>query len=85
MDQVRVYCLNGLQYMNKIGCLILGILWMQFCCVVSTNIVILNHSCGDIKVEASYVKSLHKTRTMKQSHYILNCIKLTISVIDNLG
>ena len=28
--------------------------------VVSTNDVILNRSCRDMKVEASYVNSLHK-------------------------
>ena len=35
------------------------------CFVVNTNDVILNHSCEDIKVRASYVKNLHKTGTMK--------------------
>ena len=33
--------------------------------VVSTNEVILNRSCRDMEVGASYVKSLHKTGTMK--------------------
>ena len=33
--------------------------------VVITNNLIVNSSCGDIKVGASYVKSLHKTKTMK--------------------
>ena len=35
--------------------------------VVSTNDVILNCSCRDMEVRASYVKSLHKIETMKQS------------------
>ena len=30
--------------------------------VVSTNDVIPNRSCRDMKVEAYYVKSLHKTK-----------------------
>ena len=30
--------------------------------IVSTNDVILNRSCEDMKVEASYVESLHKTK-----------------------
>ena len=34
--------------------------------VVSTNDVILNRLCRDIEVGVSYVKSLHKTGTMKQ-------------------
>ena len=33
--------------------------------VVSTNDVIHNRSCGEMKVGASYLKSVHKTRTMK--------------------
>ena len=33
--------------------------------LVSTNKVILNPSCGDMEVSASYVKSLHKTGTKK--------------------
>ena len=33
--------------------------------VVSTNDVILNRLCRDIEVGVSYVKSLHKTGTMK--------------------
>ena len=37
------------------------------CFVVSTNDMILNCSCRDMEVGVSYVKSLHKTETMKQS------------------
>ena len=33
--------------------------------VVSTNDMILNRSCKDIEVGVLYVKSLHKTKTMK--------------------
>ena len=35
------------------------------CFVVSTNDVILNRSSEDMEVGASYVKSLHKTRTIE--------------------
>ena len=35
------------------------------CFIVSTNDVIMNCSCGDMKMKPSYVKSLHKTETMK--------------------
>ena len=56
--------------------------------VVSTNDVILNHSCRDMEMGVSYVKSLHKIGTMKQSfssYNTIDYIKLTISIIDDLG
>ena len=56
--------------------------------VVSTNDVILNRSYRDMEMGASYVKSFHKTETMKQSllsYNTVDYIKLTISIIDNLG
>ena len=42
--------------------------------VVSTNDVILNRSCRDMKVGALYVKSLHKARTMKYSLLSYNIV-----------
>ena len=56
--------------------------------IVSTNDVILNRSCKDREVGTSYVKSLHKTRAMKYSllsYNIIDCIKLTISIIDDIS
>ena len=59
------------------------------CFVVNTNDVIMNHSCRDMEVKvSSYVKSLHMTGTMKQSllsYNTVDCIKLTILSIDDLG
>ena len=52
--------------------------------VVSINDMILNRSCRDMRVEASYVKSLHKTGTMKYSllsYNTVDYIKLTISIM----
>ena len=56
--------------------------------IVSTNNVILNRSCSDMQMGASYVKSLHKIGTMKYSflsYNIVDNIKLTILIIDDLG
>ena len=39
--------------------------------VISINDVILNCSCRDIKVEASYVKSLHKTELLNSHFYVI--------------
>ena len=51
--------------MNMVGHLIMGTLWMRFTFVVSTNNVIVNRLCGDMKVGASYVNSSNKTRTIE--------------------
>ena len=47
--------------MNKVGCFIFKNTMDVVCFVVSTNYVIMNCLCGDMKVETFYVKSLHKT------------------------
>ena len=46
------------------------------CFVISTNDVILNHSCRDMKVGVSYVMVLHKTETRNSHFYVL--ISLTV-------
>ena len=51
------------------------------CFVVSTNDVILNRSCRDMKVETSYVKSLHKIGLLNGNFLRYNTVgnlKLTI-------
>ena len=52
--------------------------------VANMNDVILNCSYRDMEVKPSYLKSLHRTGTMKQSllsYNIVEYIKLTILII----
>ena len=51
--------------MNKVGRLFWKNAMDAARSVVSINDVILNCSCGDMEVGASYVNGLHKTRTTK--------------------
>ena len=51
------------------------------CFAISINDMILDRSCGDMKVGASCVKSLHNPKTIKYlllCYDIVYCIQLTI-------